>query len=73
MTLDVEMPVMDGLETIQAVRASGYKTKIIMFSTLTTAGAEKTLKAMALGATDFVGKPSGANTTVTPADKIKEL
>lgn len=57
-TLDIEMPEMDGLETLTAVRAKYPKLPIIMFSTLTERGAQTTLEALSRGATDYVTKPS---------------
>jgi two-component system chemotaxis response regulator CheB len=57
-TMDIEMPVMNGIETVAALRAKGVKTPIIMFSTLTAHGAAATLDALAAGATDYVTKPT---------------
>lgn len=59
--LDVEMPEMDGLETLGAIRKTYPKLPVIMFSALTERGASITLDAIALGATDYVTKP--ANTS----------
>ena len=52
--LDIEMPVMDGLQTLAAIRKTHPKLPVIMFSTLTERGAAATLDALALGATDYV-------------------
>jgi two-component system chemotaxis response regulator CheB len=57
-TLDIEMPVMNGLETLAAVRKTYPKLPVIMFSTLTERGASSTLEALSLGASDYVTKPS---------------
>lgn len=57
--LDVEMPVMDGIETVAALRQRQPKLPIIMFSSLTSHGAEATLDALNAGASDFATKPSG--------------
>jgi two-component system, chemotaxis family, protein-glutamate methylesterase/glutaminase len=57
-TLDVEMPVMNGLETLVAVRKLYPKLPIIMFSTLTEHGAAAALDALSLGASDYATKPS---------------
>lgn len=57
-TMDVEMPVCDGIEAVRALRGSGVRTPIIMFSTLTERGAAATLDALAAGADDYVTKPS---------------
>jgi len=56
-TLDVEMPVMDGLSTVKILRRSHPHLPVIMFSRLTRRGAETTLEALASGATDYVAKP----------------
>jgi two-component system, chemotaxis family, protein-glutamate methylesterase/glutaminase len=57
-TLDVEMPDMNGLEMLREVRRTHPKLPIIMFSTLTRRGAEATLDAISAGATDYVTKPA---------------
>jgi two-component system chemotaxis response regulator CheB len=59
--LDIEMPEMDGLETVRELRKIDAHVPIIMFSTLTEHGAAVTLEALAAGATDFVAKPSNAD------------
>ncbi len=56
--LDIEMPEMDGLETLTALRKDYPRLPIIMFSTLTERGAISTLDALARGANDYVTKPS---------------
>jgi two-component system chemotaxis response regulator CheB len=45
-TLDIEMPVMNGLETLAEIRKSDHKIPVIMFSTLTERGAAATLEAL---------------------------
>jgi two-component system chemotaxis response regulator CheB len=57
-TLDVEMPVMDGLETLAELRKLYPRLPVIMFSTLTERGAGATLEALALGASDYATKPN---------------
>jgi two-component system chemotaxis response regulator CheB len=59
-TLDVEMPVMNGLEALRALRTLHPRLPIIMFSTLTERGALATLDALSLGASDYVTKPANA-------------
>lgn len=56
-TLDVEMPVMDGLTTLEKIMLKG-KIPVIMLSSLTSEGAESTIKALELGAIDFITKPN---------------
>jgi two-component system, chemotaxis family, protein-glutamate methylesterase/glutaminase len=58
--LDIEMPEMDGLETLQHLRRLHPRLPVIMFSTLTERAAAATLEALALGARDYVTKPGNA-------------
>jgi two-component system, chemotaxis family, protein-glutamate methylesterase/glutaminase len=58
--LDVEMPEMDGLQTLKELRKTYPRLPVIMFSALTERGAEVTLEALALGATDYFTKPTSA-------------
>ena len=57
-TLDIEMPEMNGLEMLKRVRAQFPDVVVIMSSTLTAPGATATLDALLLGANDYVTKPS---------------
>lgn len=70
--LDIEMPVMTGIETLKEIMARKISTKVIMFSSQSQAGADKTLEAMKLGAVDFVPKPLPDGSDLTPAEKIRE-
>ncbi len=56
--LDIEMPVMDGLTALPEMLKLSPKSKVIMSSTLTTRNAEASIKAMQLGAADYIAKPS---------------
>lgn len=51
-TMDIEMPVMDGIKATKLIMASN-PTPIVMFSSLTTEGAKSTLDALEAGALDF--------------------
>jgi two-component system chemotaxis response regulator CheB len=57
-TLDVEMPEMDGMEALAEMRKLYPEVPVIMFSTVTERGAAITLDALALGASDYVTKPN---------------
>src|ERR671929_1635495 len=58
-TLDVEMPEMDGLTALRHLMAR-YPRPVVMLSSLTQAGAVTTIRALTIGAVDFVAKPSGS-------------
>ena len=60
-TLDLEMPAVDGLEVLRQLRSRSSPPGVIVVSALTDAGAALTNQALRLGAFDFVLKPSGAN------------
>ena len=55
-TLDIEMPNMSGIEFLEKIMRL-RPTPVIMISTLTQAGADTTIEALALGAVDCIGKP----------------
>lgn len=57
-TMDVEMPIMSGLESLERIMAES-PVPVIMVSTLTARGADITLECLEKGAVDFVQKPSG--------------
>jgi two-component system chemotaxis response regulator CheB len=58
--LDIEMPVMDGLTALPLLLKADPTVRVIMASTLTTRGADVALRALRLGAADYVPKPSTA-------------
>ncbi len=70
--LDVEMPEMDGLETLAALRKIYRKLPVIMFSTLTQRGAAATIEALALGANDYVTKPANVGSVAAAMQSIRE-
>lgn len=55
--LDIEMPVMDGLTALPLILKRHPDTRVVMASTLTTQGADVTLRALRLGAADYIPKP----------------
>ena len=55
-TLDIEMPEMNGLEVLEAVRAQGIELGVVMVSAFTKRGSELTIRALQLGAFDFITK-----------------
>ena len=55
-TMDVEMPLLDGLATVKALRARGSKAIIVMCSSLTTRGASTTIETLLAGANEYVTK-----------------
>jgi len=69
-TMDIEMPIMDGLEALQEIIKTNPKP-VIMMSVLTQYGAEATFRALEFGAIDFIPKPS--NFLAMSMDDIAEL
>ncbi|MEQ8497296.1 MAG: chemotaxis response regulator protein-glutamate methylesterase [Gammaproteobacteria bacterium] len=61
-TMDVDMPVLDGIAAVQAIMAARPRP-ILMISALTHAGAEATLAALDAGACDFLAKQAGTDAT----------
>lgn len=59
-TLDVEMPELDGLETLRELRRLRPTLPVVMFSAATLRGAAVTVEALTLGANDYVAKPADA-------------
>lgn len=58
-TMDVEMPVMNGIQSLQKIMTT-CPTPVIMLSSLTNEGSKETIKALEYGAVDFLRKPSGS-------------
>src|ERR1700674_4357219 len=71
-TLDIEMPGMDGLETLVEIRKLYPRLPVIMFSALTERGGTATLDALARGASDYVTKPSSNETAESSHERVRE-
>jgi two-component system chemotaxis response regulator CheB len=71
LTLDVEMPEMDGLATLREVRKLYPKLVVIMFSTLTQKGGAATLDALSLGANDYVTKPANVGSVTEAMERLE--
>ncbi len=69
--MDVEMPELDGIQTLEQIQKQRLKVGVIMFSTLTSKGAKTTLDALSKGAFDFVPKPTGTGAFGESVKRIK--
>lgn len=71
-TLDIEMPHLDGLGALEKIRASQPRLPVIMFSTLTERGASATLEALSRGASDYVTKPSNTGSVAEGLVSVRD-
>ncbi len=71
--LDIEMPVMDGLTALPLLLQKNPGIRVIMSSTLTQKNAEVSMRALELGATDYISKPSSSRELTGGADFKTEL
>jgi two-component system chemotaxis response regulator CheB len=71
-TLDVEMPELDGLSTLRRIKAEHAYVHVIMFSSLTVRSASITLDALHAGAADYVAKPEGTGGMTATRERIRE-
>ncbi|HKX27434.1 MAG TPA: chemotaxis response regulator protein-glutamate methylesterase [Blastocatellia bacterium] len=70
--MDVDMPELDGLHTLRMLRKTHPSLPVIMFSTLTEHGAAALMEALALGASDYVTKPSAAGSLPIAAKRVED-
>jgi two-component system chemotaxis response regulator CheB len=70
-TMDIEMPELDGVEAVRQLRRDGNRIPVIMFSTLTERGAAATLDALAAGASDYVTKPANVGSVSASMDQVR--
>ncbi len=71
-TMDIEMPVMDGISAVKALRVNHPRMPVVMFSTLTERGASATLDALAAGASDYVTKPANVGSIADSKQSIRD-
>jgi two-component system chemotaxis response regulator CheB len=71
-TLDVEMPGLNGIQTLTAIRKLYPKMPVIMFSTLTERGASVTLEALSLGASDYMTKPTNSEGLAGSMEQVRK-
>jgi two-component system chemotaxis response regulator CheB len=69
-TLDILMPEMDGLTVLAEMNKRGLTVPTLVFSTVTHHGAKETIEALALGATDYITKPTQYD---NPADALEAV
>ena len=70
-TLDLEMPEMDGLTTLREIRKNYPRLRVIIFSTLSQRGASATLEALSLGANDYVTKPANVGGAMEAIQRLE--
>lgn len=71
-TMDVDMPELNGIETVRALRPIHPTLPVIMFSTLTERGGVGTLEALTAGASDYVTKPTHAGGIAQAQQRVRE-
>ena len=70
-TLDIEMPGLNGIETLTEIRKLYPSLPVIMFSTLTEHGAAITLEALSLGASDYLTKPTNTSSLASSMAQVR--
>lgn len=69
-TLDVEMPTMDGIKALKEIKRRNLNIPVIMLSSVSESGTELTMECLEAGAFDFISKPSG--TISLDIDKVRD-
>lgn len=70
-TMDIEMPEMNGIQALAEIRKRDRMLPVIMFSTLTERGATATLEALSLGASDYVTKPANVGSVFMAMEAVR--
>ena len=71
--LDIEMPVMNGVDFLKKRKELKIKVPVIILSSVATEGAKVTMQCLELGASDFITKPGGSSVTLKIADVSSEI
>ncbi len=71
--LDIEMPVMTGVEFLKERKARNINIPVVIISSIATEGAAVTMQCLSLGASDFVTKPGGSSVSLKIADVSREI
>lgn len=75
LVLDLEMPEVDGLKVLETLKKQNSKLKVLVFSSVSKRGAEITMEALRMGASDFITKPGAESTeeNMQPSERIRSL
>ena len=73
LTLDMEMPEMDGLAVLDGLKQAGSQTSVMVISAVTLRGGRLTMQALEKGAFDFLTKPQGKDAAESKAMMVREL
>lgn len=71
--LDIEMPVMNGVDFLKERKARKIDIPVIVLSSIATEGASVTMQCLDLGASDFITKPGGSSVTLKISDVSNEI
>jgi two-component system, chemotaxis family, protein-glutamate methylesterase/glutaminase len=71
-TMDMEMPLMDGIDAVRAMRRRGDRCRVIMFTRFSAHDAKRTFAALAAGANDYVTKPSSMMSAAASVTAVAE-